>query len=179
MSILLGVVALAFIYSLVTAADKLTPAGMFGEARIAVMFVVMAGLLTGATLIIDAATSAPSHPSLAYSPAKFRELMNRKCILQSKGQGGTATDILYTAYCTALDSPDLPKDLQGMGAVTGYQDPMRILDDRNIKYKTSNFWLGAYLTNDPQDFSPPVLFYKDGTRPENSLLRFWETKAIR
>lgn len=178
MSLILAAIAMGVIYGLVTAADKLTPAGILGENRILVMFVVMVGLITGLVLVGDAVTSAPSHPSLAYSPAQYRLLMKRKCIFQvSIASDISDRNALYTAYCTALDLPDLPPDLQGLEvpAVTGR--PMAILDDRNIWYRTTNFWLGSYNTDEPLNFDRPVLLYKDGSRPENSILRFWETKT--
>jgi hypothetical protein len=39
-----------------------------------------------------------------------------------------------------------------------------------------NITVEGFFTNDPVIFSRPVLQYKDGQRPENALLRFWETK---
>lgn len=150
----------------------LTPKNSKGEKNKGLTTLIFIGVVWFTGLVFDAAMSAPSHPSLGYSPQEYRELVRRKCIFQEVGGSWLRT------YCTNLDSPDLPAELQGwLIRQSDYRmNAMKVLDNANIPYHMGNITVEGFFTNDPKVFSRPPLEYKTGHRPDNALLRFWETK---
>lgn len=133
--------------------------------------------LAGLTLvIISAAIEPPYHPIVDAKPDTVKSLMYRKCILHVKddipldspNSDGAPVDL----FCVALNSPDLPSDLQNL-VVPKYDrfNPYNELSRRHIKFTQSYSTLGQLRTSNPDQFSGPVWMWADGTRPRTN--KYW------
>lgn len=137
--------------------------------------VAMIGLIVFGCLVLSAVFSAPSHPSLAYLPQQYRDMLERKCMFVEPSQ--YATYRTTHTYCVALDERDLPEQWQGMHvAELGNINPDRVLSQLDIRYRTDFVDTADYYSNNPAKFRHPTMYYKNGDRPDTALLRFWETK---
>lgn len=173
-TIVIGVIAFLYgcVYKLV---EYLTPERLIKKSKFTLQLMTIGTIVLG-FFIFDAIMEPPSHPSLAYSPQQYREMMMKKCMFQTP-IFHNQDSYIYT-YCVALDAPDLPVNLQG-GFTEFPASPDKFLNELNIVYSTGFVKEVNFHSNNSQKFSHPQLKYLDGTTPGNSPFRFWETKRIK
>lgn len=127
-------------------------------------------LVGGACLaLLVAILEPPYHRVMDAPPGEVRTMMARKCIVQMWDYTSPNEVVKPTAgawaYCTPLDAPDLPRDLQGL--LLGrydHPDPISELTKRNIKYRSSMVTMGSMFSDDPKTFKGPIWYWSDGTR---------------
>jgi len=158
-----------FIYKLI---EYLFPEDSIKKSKFAIHSITTGIVMLG-FFVIDAIMEPSSHPSLAYSPQQYREMMKKKCMFEIPMFHNLDSNI--STYCVALDAPDLPVNLQG-GYTVYPNSPSNFFDENNINYSMGTVKEVNYYSDNRQKFSHPAMKYIDGSMPGNSPLRFWETK---